>query len=539
MADNEPKARVFEITSQEPYVTEAKIVQALGHKTIKEAVYILHDKDTYTEKTVDKERDRLYKAWQQLNKDPNKSELQALEVGYGIKDWEGFYKFKHQEKVGEKKTAHWHCYIRMDSPQKISTIAKWFDTSKQNVEIKSGAGAWADCLEYAVHDSENAKAEGKYGYDWSELHCSGITLDAVKELVKDKQIRRLKYGKDLTEKELLRMKVMNEGLTLKQAYEQYPLMYADDRTKLIELRTEFLAHKGYVPSTRYNFFIQGAGGIGKDTIGRGLARQFYPDKDDDEIFHIVKDIDVPFEGYDGQPVIIWEDVRSQTLIQKFGRDGVFRLFDINVTKGRYNIKYGSMPLTNSMNILTSTENYTSFLDNLAGEYVDKNGNKRKAEDKGQAYRRFPFIIPIQMDFMDILVQKAFLQGDTSYEEYMQYNHMRGNLARLMFNSKVMAIPEEQRKQIQQAIEKKFMNSAAGDLIKLVEDNKGLIDKSFTLANEVLEEMLNQIDDVSGVCIEEKTSPSCCEECTAYETCKDYEYTYNFCTQPFKNETQPK
>lgn len=493
MGDNEPKARVFEITSQEPYLTEYKIIQGLAHKTIKEAVYILHDKDTYTDKTVGKERDRLYKAWTDIQK--NDPLTKGVLSTKGIKTFEDFYIENHKETVGSVKPAHWHCYVRMDAPQTITTISKWFDTAKQNVEIKKGAGAWVDCCEYAVHDSESARNDGKYGYEWENLHVHNTTIDAVKEAVRDKQLRRLKYGKDLTDKEMLRMKVLNEGMSIAEAMEKYPLLYAEDKNTLAGLRMDYLASKGVIPTTRYNFFIQGSGGVGKDTVGRGLAREFFPGKSDEEIFHIVKDYNVPFEGYDGQPVIIWEDARSQTLIQKFGRDGVFRMFDINVTRGRYNVKYGSVPLTNSINILTSVENYTSFLDNLAGEYVDKEGNKRKAEDKGQAYRRFPFIIPIMIDYMDILVQKAFLSGEAkNYEEYVQYQRVKGNLARLMWDDKIKKLTENERKNVQSRIEKRFMqNEGIQSMISLVENNQGLFDKSLNVFNEVLEAMMSEMD----------------------------------------------
>lgn len=59
MADKENKYRIYEITSQEPYLTEDKIKMALGHKSIKRALWICHDKDTYTEKTVKKKKSDL------------------------------------------------------------------------------------------------------------------------------------------------------------------------------------------------------------------------------------------------------------------------------------------------------------------------------------------------------------------------------------------------------------------------------------------------------------------------------------------------
>lgn len=529
---SEVKSRVFEITSQEPYVTEEKCrVAILSHKTIKQALYICHNKDVYTEKTVNKEKQRLKKKYDDILAE-NGEEFSNL-VKDGVNSWNDYYNKYHVEEIGKVKPKHWHCYIRFDCPMGLNTIAKWFDTAAQNVEAKKGAGAFVDCLEYAVHDSENAKADGKYPYSWDEATAFGMSVDDAKEMVHDKQIRRLKYGKDLSPKEALRMRILKEGMTLKEAYDKYPLEFAEDRNTLVGLRTEYLAHCDKVPDTRYNFFITGSGGVGKDTVGRGLARQFYPDREDEEIFHIVKDINVPFEGYDGQPVIIWEDVRSLSLISKFGRDGIFRLFDINPSRGRYNIKYGSVPLTNTINILTSVEGYVSFLNNLAGEYIDKDGNKRQAEDKNQAYRRFPFIIPITMDYMDILVQQAYLSGDTNYQEYMQYNRTRGNLARLIFDKRVLALPEEDKKKMKSMIEQRFLDSPAKSFMDLMENNKGLLDKAMDSLNDIMEEMFGDLEEPARKIVE---NPTCCKECPGYHNCEDWKWQY--CTQPFRDEKCP-
>lgn len=454
MADKENKYRIYEITSQEPYLTEDKIKMALGHKSIKRALWICHDKDTYTEKTVKKEKERLEKQYKEMVMKDDKA---FLEMGYkGVPDFETFYKDKHIEEVGKIKPKHWHCYIDVStSPQTIKTIAKWFDTPSQNVEVKKGAGAFVDCLEYAVHDSESAKNDGKYPYPWEMCKTHGITVEDAKQMVYEKQVRRVKYGRDLTDKESVRMQVLNDGLSLRDASYKYPLLYAEDETTLKKMRSQYLATRMPLPKTRINYYLCGDGGIGKDTMAKGIARTLFPDLEDDELFHEVTDISVPFEGYDGQPVIIWSDMRAYDFIDKFGRGGTFKLFDLTPSRGRQNVKYSATPIVNSINIVNSNQPYLDFLNGLAGEYKDKQGNEHKAEDKKQAYRRFPVIIPINTDFFSIMLNNGWLDANGNFEEYRAYKKVSGNLARLVYDPRVRKLPREKMERAVKDFESKM------------------------------------------------------------------------------------
>lgn len=60
-----------------------------------------------------------------------------------------------------------------------------------------------------------------------------------------------------------------------------------------------------------------------------------------------------------------------------------------------------------MNIINSVQDCNDFLDRLAGEYTDKQGNKQEAEDKAQSYRRFPLTITINDNSYDLKVNKGY------------------------------------------------------------------------------------------------------------------------------------
>lgn len=167
-------------------------------------------------------------------------------------------------------------------------------------------------------------------------------------------------------------------------------------------------------------------------MARALARSMFPQYGNDyQIFFEVGANGAMFECYDGQPVIIWNDFRAGELLKALGgRGNVFNIFDTHPTKQMQNVKYSAVNLCNCVNIVNGVDGYNEFLDGLAGEYVDRYGEEHKAEDKGQSYRRFPFIIPIHENDFDLFINKGFMDGTREFEEYIEYRHIRGNIQKI-------------------------------------------------------------------------------------------------------------
>jgi len=84
-----------------------------------------------------------------------------------------------------------------------------------------------------------------------------------------------------------------------------------------------------------------------------------------------------------------------------------------------------------VNIVNGQESYEEFLDNVVKE-KNEDGEWVVKEDKGQSYRRFPFIIPLHDVDFDMMVNKGFFDNDGSlFTEYYQYNGLRGNMQKIM------------------------------------------------------------------------------------------------------------
>lgn len=374
--------------TKEPLLNLDTIKIALAHKTIKRYAYIYHDKDKYTEEDE--------------KKNP-------------------------EHKAGTIKPAHWHIVIEMTRSTEIEVLAKWFSIEKQYIEIKKGRGVFLDCVQYLTHEHENQVVLGKYRYEDKEVHAS---FDFRSEL--DKYLaQKIKYGKCITDKEQMRLNVLLNGMTLIQCQEENALLYSDDMEKLKKLRLQYLYNQN-PPTTRINYYISGRGGLGKGLCSRALARSLFPDlENDDEIFFIVGDSKATFEGYDGQPVIIWDDMRAFDLLTVLGsRGNVFNVLDTHPTKQRQNIKYGSINLCNTVNIINSVQSYIEFLDGLAGEYTTKGGEVIKSEDKNQSYRRVPFIINLHESDFDLLVNRGFMEHDKNFQEYDEYKNITGNFQKV-------------------------------------------------------------------------------------------------------------
>lgn len=372
----------------EPLLSEDIIITALAHRTIKRWAYVRHDHDVYS--TLDEEQNPKHVA-------------------------------------GQYKPPHWHIVIEMGSnATEVNTIAKWLKIPENFIEIAKGAGAFLDCCKYLTHEDSKQQLLGKRLYDDSAVKANFPFRDELDRRAE----RQIKYGRDLTEKDMLRNEVLYRGMTLRSVIERYPIAYQNDLKYLKTCRLEYLMNNAPMPNLRINYYIEGAGGIGKNLASRALARVLNPDLTDEECYFEVGGLKVSFDGYDGQPVVIWNDQRAESLIAQWGQGEVFDIFDSHPTTARHSIKYGSVRLINKVNIVNGIQPYSEFLDQLSGAFLDAYGNKNYKEDPSQARRRFPLILCLRENDFDMLLNKGVASGTREYTQYYQYLGIQGSFARV-------------------------------------------------------------------------------------------------------------
>jgi len=421
--------RVFNIMQylNNPYtgeklIDESQIQDLLEYQTIKQYAYILHDKDVFDDDDENEHITTLKNMYKKLS-DEEKNKMTLEE----------FVKEKQWKRSGELKPPHYHIVLRTERTTEILTIARWLGIEPQYInkphkrkgEHDDGKQSFWDCVRYLTHESEKEQEAGKYRYDDSEVICN---FDFREEV--DKNVKELeKYGKE-SERDYYRRMVLYEGMTLKEVRTENPDAYMRDMIRLDKNRLKYLEDIAQIPLLRVNLYIDGPGGIGKNTASKALAACLFPDIPSDEVYFETGGDKTTFEGYDGQPVIIWNDFRARDLILTFNRGQVFNMFDSHPTGARQNIKYSSIRLINSVNIINGVEPYEDFLNGLSGEYTDRQNNRYKAEDKSQAYRRFPIIICLRENDFDVLFNKGVFENTREFLQYVTYKSITGSFARV-------------------------------------------------------------------------------------------------------------
>ncbi len=449
--------RLFEIVTDEYHpntgehiLSEDQIKHVLEkYKTIKDWAYILHDMDYYTEADEKKEHKKLKKDYSEHEAvfhmnldeyletflpsdadDKQRSEYEKdFHDNYEKINSEDDYIAAHSKiKAGTKKNNHWHIVLRFDRAQTIKTIAKWFGIKENFIEVPGGgARAFLDKIEYLTHEHPDQQALGKYLYRDDEVRSN---FDFRDELTKRAETRE-RYGvEELSRKQALMMHVLHDGWSMRRCREEDPLTYADVRTKLPPLRLDYLADQPPV-SLRITIYVDGNSGLGKSSFCRAIAETLFSECEH-PYFSIGNDERVTFDGYDGEPCIIWNDMRVIDFITRFSPQGTYKIFDTHPDKEAQQAKHTRVILTNSVNIINGVQPYEEFIRGLAGTYKDRAGNQYKAEDETQAWRRFPMILCIREDDFDILLNQGFVNNDLySVQQMILYNHVRGSMKKAM------------------------------------------------------------------------------------------------------------
>lgn len=300
--------------------------------------------------------------------------------------------------------------------------------------------AFYDFCQYLVHEDERSRDEGKYQYPRDEVEAN---FDFSGFLDAGRPAKAKGKGK-LTDVDRLADRIRNEGLTLDEAEKSDWLAFNKNEARMMRARAKYLSSLPQPPH-RINFYMFGDGGTGKDALARALARTLVPGDwvpGEKEPFFLVGADNVEFEGYDGEPVVIFEEATAASLIgQLKGRRNAFRFLNPFPAKSRVNIKNASTLPVNTITIITGPEDYETFLDGLAGKYTDKFGTQHEAENRPQSYRRFPIIIPVSSDSFSLLINKGFIEGTNEFTEYQAYENFRQNMRSVLQRVKGIEAPD--------------------------------------------------------------------------------------------------
>lgn len=420
--------------NEKPLITEEKINEGLAHTSIKRWAWIRHDEDVYGDedckKLIQKEVKRLHKdgkepsqmekAWAKFLYQLEKNENDWNEFTNEALEWVRAHNFPCP---GDKKLPHYHIVLECKDAIPVKNIAKWFGVPENAIAFPRGKGAFIDCVQYLTHEDEKQMLLGKHLYPDEKVHANFDFRSAIND--------KVQFGA-LSDTQRVEKLVWHDGVSLSEIKSKYPGIYMEDFARIDKLRGKYISENAPMPNLRINFYIYGKGGVGKTFMAYGIARELFPNiKNEEDIVFKIGGGNTTFDKYDGQPVVIWDDFRAGEIIRALGgRGNMLNVFDPHPYRQQQNVKYGSVCLINSINIVTGQEEYTEFMARLAGEYTDKLGRHYEAEDVRQSYRRFPIIIPVHEDSFDLLINKGFAEDNSDFMAYRKLEGIQTNLKAL-------------------------------------------------------------------------------------------------------------
>ena len=407
------RGRTFFFSSDVKHLKLKTIELAILHNSISKWAYALHDRDKYTLADLTNQQDQIDKC--------NK---------YG-KEYKG--KILTEKDIGKPKPPHYHIVLDCSfSPQKIATISKWFELEPFMIDIAKGnrgQNPFIDCCRYLTHEELKQKQLGKQVYDYEEIKHS-LNFDFTTEMKKINEIKDI-FG-DTIDKRSAYFRLVSEGIkTLDEIFILDEDFYNANIRTLEKLRSDYLAKRCPVPKSRINFYIQGQSGVGKDYLARALARSLSPRIKDEYCFFPALKGKFPFERYDGQEVIIWEDFRPYDLKTACGgKTGFFNIFD-EPSNRLVGVKNSSLRLLNKYNIITGVMPYEEFFMKLASAFGN-NDNIEEDETKqvNQVKRRLPVIIKVDEKDFSMLVNSGWVDTKNSFDGYTEMIRVNGNMKRI-------------------------------------------------------------------------------------------------------------
>lgn len=403
---------------------EEIIANLSKYKSFTYWAYCIHDKDVYTQDAID---EMHYELEQEAKQKKIKDETAINE----------YMKNNAWCKLGDKKGRHIHIAVKASSRMAIEQISRFLGVPEHLIHIVKGKGAFLDCLQYLTHEHEKQQDLGKYRYSDSEVFTSASCRDWRQQL-DSRKIDEEKYGVGKSKEQKYIIDVAKYGKTLNECCREL----SDDidlfvawSVKLQRARQEYLSKMAVLPNTRISVYVYGAGGVGKDVFCELLANALYPEKTDirDIVFGVGDGVST-FDGYDGQPVITWSEMRSADLLSHVGRRSILTVLDPHpkLQSGNVNIKFGNTKLIQEYNIINGVDHWTKFIKGLADGYLDKNAVQHASEKANmeQFYRRIPIVIWIQPDKFNIAVNDGVFFGNRNFMNYSLYKEVSGGFAEL-------------------------------------------------------------------------------------------------------------
>ena len=296
--------KLMEIVSDTDHMGEESLSKGIVSNYVQDWLYILHDKDTYTEE--DEKRN-------------------------------------NEHKKGTLKKAHYHIYLRLKDSTNIKYIASAFNVPENFVSRVKGK--WVDAMLYATH--RNAPEKYQYSdeevvsnFDFTTVRdkeekkkSDNKYLDAIIDKIDSGEIREYNLTKYISMKDYIKFERQ-----IKRAFE-----YRVQRQKGIDRDMRCI-------------YICGDSGCGKTTYAKQIA------KEKNYSYYISSGSNDILDDYKGEDCIILDDLRPSCM----GLSDLLKMLDNN-TASSVKSRFKNKVLECKLIIITTTLDINTFFKNVFSE----------------------------------------------------------------------------------------------------------------------------------------------------------------------------
>lgn len=263
-------------------------------------------------------------------------------------------------------------------------------------------------VKYLIHQQPQFHERGRYSKDEIKIvrNNTGKTLE---DYLNDTWDIKKNLNYYITE-------IVNNRLTLEDVFEQDEVIYCKNLNTLKNAEAKRV--ESIIPETRIVYYITGDSGNGKTTLAKLLAKGLFledvekhkivKNKNLHKLVYFVGSKNVAFDKYNHQKVMIFDDVRSDTIKDLGGVEEAFKLFNNQPNGESFNKKFGNVVINSEVIFLTNVENIDTFVYNTMENETLKVRN--------QLYRRLPVIIDVSRNQIVIKVSNyIFSEIDKNYK----------------------------------------------------------------------------------------------------------------------------
>ena len=299
--------KLMEIVSDTDHMGEESLSKGIVSNYVQDWLYILHDKDTYTEEDEKK---------------------------------------NNEHKKGTLKKAHYHIYLRLKDSTNIKYIASAFNVPENFVSRVKGK--WVDAMLYATHRN----APEKYQYSDEEV-VSNFDFTTVRDKEEKKKSDN-KYLDTIIDK-IDSGEIREYNLTKYISMKDY-IKFERQIKRAFEYRTQKM--KG-IDRDMKCIYIQGVSGAGKTTYAKRIA------EDKNMSYYISSGSNDVLDDYKGEDCIILDDLRPSCM----GLSDLLKMLDNN-TSSSVKSRFKNKVLECRLIIITTTLPIETFFRNVFSEEVE-------------------------------------------------------------------------------------------------------------------------------------------------------------------------